>query len=157
MRTDLPFALGEIVDDFQAVSARDRLQMLLEFSQELPDLPARLTDHPELLERVEECQSPLFLKVEVDDTPSDPDERAVHLFFHAPAESPTTKGFAGILAEGLDGATVDTIMNVPADLPGRFGLTDAVSPLRMRGMGAMLARIKHQIAALTAPAHSRPN
>lgn len=151
MSTDLPDVLAEIVEDFQAVSTQDRLQMLLEFSQELPDLPARLTDHPELLERVEECQSPLFLKVEVDDSPAQTSERGVHLFFHAPAESPTTKGFASILAEGLDGRTVDTIMNVPSDLPNRFGLTEAVSPLRMRGMGAMLARVKHQIAAQTAP------
>lgn len=151
--TDLPDSLNEIVDDFHAVTVPDRLQMLLEISQELPDLPERFADHPELLERVEECQSPLFLKVEVDDEPAenDPDGRPVRMYFHAPAESPTTKGFASILAQGLDGATVGTILSVPADLPGRFGLTEAVSPLRMRGMGAMLARIKHQIAAQTAP------
>lgn len=149
--SDLPDALREIVDDFYAVTVKDRLQLLLEFSQELPELPERFADHPELFERVEECQSPLFLKVEVDDGPGEPSDRPVHLYFHAPAESPTTRGFASILWQGLDGASVDTIMSVPPDLPNRFGLAEAVSPLRMRGMGAMLARTKHQIAAQTAP------
>ncbi|WGW13369.1 SufE family protein [Saxibacter everestensis] len=142
----IPAAFEEIIDDFQALSAKDRLQLLLEFSQGLPDLPDRYAEHPELLERVEECQTPLFLKIEV----GDPDRAAtaddvVHLFFHAPAEAPTTKGFAGILLEGLDGESADTILNLPADLPGRLGLTEAVSPLRMRGMSAMLGRIQRQI------------
>src|SRR5699024_6970842 len=45
---ELPEALGAIVEDFTALSQTDRLQLLLEFSQGLPDLPERYTDHPEL-------------------------------------------------------------------------------------------------------------
>ena len=44
---------------------KDRLQLLLEFCDELPALPERYAGHPELMERVPECQSPLFLAVEV--------------------------------------------------------------------------------------------
>ncbi len=47
-------------------SVRDRLQLLLEFSNELPELPERYADHPDLFERVEECQSPVFIFVEVE-------------------------------------------------------------------------------------------
>ena len=89
--------LQEIVEDFAAVPDRDRLQLLLEFSRELPALPDRYAEHRDLLEPVPECQTPLFLAVEVG-----PDA-AVHLFFEAPAEAPTTRGFAGILHAGLDG------------------------------------------------------
>ena len=46
----LPTALAEIVDDFQALSEPERLQLLLEFSRGLPELPERLRNHPELLE-----------------------------------------------------------------------------------------------------------
>ena len=60
----LPSALAAIVDDFQALSEPERLQLLLEFSEGLPELPERLTNHPELLEQVVECQSPLFLTIE---------------------------------------------------------------------------------------------
>jgi cysteine desulfuration protein SufE len=48
----LPSALAAIVDDFQAMSEPERLQLLLEFSEGLPELPDRLKDHPELLELV---------------------------------------------------------------------------------------------------------
>ena len=131
--------LQEIVDDFAAVEGRDRLQLLLEFSDELPDLPDRYADDPGLLEPVPECQSPLFLAVEVGD------DDAVHLFFSAPREAPTTRGFAGILHAGLDGAEADQVLAIPAEFTSQLGLQDLVSPLRMRGMSAMLARIKHQI------------
>ena len=38
----LPTALAEIVDDFQALTEPERLQLLLEFSRGLPELPERL-------------------------------------------------------------------------------------------------------------------
>jgi cysteine desulfuration protein SufE len=131
--------LQEIVDDFNAVSGPDRLQLLLEFSQELPALPDRYAEDPGLLEPVPECQSPLFLAVEVD-----PDA-TVHLFFQAPPEAPTTRGFASILYAALDGLDADEVLATPAEFSGQLGLADLVSPLRLRGMAAMLARIKRQV------------
>jgi cysteine desulfuration protein SufE len=145
-QTPLPPALEEIAEDFSSASSQEKLQLLLEFSDELPDLPDRYAGHDELLERVDECQAPLFLVVEVADDP----DRSVHLFFHAPAESPTTRGFAGILYEGLDGLPAQDVLAVPDDAPYRFGLGEAVSPLRLRGMVAMLGRIKRQVRLRTA-------
>ena len=127
-------------------SSQEKLQLLLEFSDDLPQLPERYAGHDELLERVDECQSPLFLVVEV----ADDADRSVHLFFHAPAESPTTRGFAGILHEGLDGLPAADVLAIPDDAPYRFGLGEAVSPLRLRGMVAMLSRIKRQVRLRTA-------
>ncbi|MDP9906120.1 MULTISPECIES: SufE family protein [Arthrobacter] len=140
----LPAALAEIVDDFQALTEPDRLQLLLEFSRGLPALPERLLDHPELLEQVVECQSPLFLTIEQE---KNPDGVAYRLFFKAPPEAPTTRGFAGVLHEGLDGLTAAEILAVPDDMPELLGLTRAITPLRMRGMTAMLGRIKRKVAA----------
>jgi cysteine desulfuration protein SufE len=143
----LPQALDEIAQDFAALSARDRLTLLLDFSDELPELPERYRGHLELLEQVDECQSPLFLAVEVEPAhdAGPPQDATVRLFFQAAPESPTTRGFAGILHEGLDGLTVGEVLAVPDDAPYRFGLAEAVSPLRLRGMGAMLGRIKRQV------------
>jgi cysteine desulfuration protein SufE len=131
--------LAEIVEDFNALPGQQRLQLLLEFSDDLPPLPERYAGHRDLLEQVPECQSPLFLAVEVapDDT--------VHLFFDAPPEAPTTRGFAGILQTGLDGLNADEVLATPSEFTSQLGLTDLVSPLRLRGMAAMLARIKRQI------------
>lgn len=133
--------LAEIVEDFTSMPDKERLQLLLEFSDDLPALPERYADRRDLLEQVPECQSPLFLAVEVDDG------GVVHLFFDAPPEAPTTRGFAGILQAGLDGLDADEVLATPDEFTGQLGLTELVSPLRLRGMSAMLSRIKRQVRA----------
>ena len=143
---DLPAPLAEIREEFLALELRDRLQLLLEFSNELPDLPERYVGHPDLLERVEECQSPVFIFVEVVDG-------RVAMHATAPREAPTTRGFASILAQGLSGLTVDEVLrDVPDDYPQTIGLAQAVSPLRLRGMTALLGRAKRQLREKTAAA-----
>ncbi|GAA1898755.1 SufE family protein [Lapillicoccus jejuensis] len=145
-RAPLPPALAEIAEDFSSVSQSDRLQLLLEFSDGLPPLPERLAGEPDKLERVDECQSPVYLVVELDDeVDGAAGDRTVHLHVQAPAEAPTTRGFAGILHEGLDGLSAAEVLAVPDDAPYRFGLAEAVSPLRLRGMVGMLGRIKRQV------------
>ena len=139
MNDVLPAKLAEIQTDFRELGVKDRLQLLLEFSNELPELPEHYRDHPDLLERVEECQSPVFIFVEVDE------HQIVHLWATAPKEAPTTRGFASILVQGLAGLTVDEVLGVPDDYPNELGLTEAVSPLRIRGMTALLGRTKRQI------------
>ena len=149
-RAELPEAMQEIADDFADLLAPQRLELLLEFSEGLPELPERYAGRLGEMEQVHECQSPIFLAVEVGDDPADsPGDRPVHLFFSAPQEAPTTRGFAGILHEGLDGLTVDEVLAVPEDAPYRFSLGEAVSPLRLRGMVGMLSRIKRQVALKT--------
>lgn len=131
--------IAELIADFQDLPVKERLTLLLEFSDNLPELPARYADHPDLLERVEECQSPVYLFVEVDSS------KRVHLFFTAPAEAPTTRGFASVLHEALDGQSTDDVLALSPDFPDHLGLSEAVSPLRLNGMRAMLARIKRQV------------
>lgn len=138
----LPESFAEIADDFHALGGKDRLQLLLEFSNGLPPLPDRYADHPELLEPVPECQSPIFLATEVDGTGR---EATAQLFFSAPPEAPTTRGFAAILAEALDGRPVGEVLDTPEVVTGQLGLADVVSPLRLNGMSGMLARIKRQL------------
>jgi cysteine desulfuration protein SufE len=138
--TDLPASLENTRDDFLALSGNDRIQLLLEFANELPDLPARYADHPELLERVEECQSPVYIFVEVDE------DHMVHVFATAPKEAPTTRGFASILVNGLSGLTAAQVLAVTPDFPNMLGLGEIISLLRLRGMTGMLGRIKRQVA-----------
>ncbi len=137
----LPAQLAEIRDDFLGLTVRDRLQLLLEFSGELPELPPRYAEHPDLLERVEECQSPVYIFLEVDE------RQRVAMFATAPKEAPTTRGFASILTQGLTGLTAADMLDIPDDFPETLGLTEAVSPLRIRGMTGMLARAKRQVRA----------
>jgi cysteine desulfuration protein SufE len=128
----------EIASDFSALEGNDKLELLIEISDQLPALPERYADHPELLERVEECQSPVYLFVEIDNG-------VVEIFLTAPREAPTTRAFAGILHASLSGQTVDTVLNFDDSYPSMLGITELVSPLRMRGIRGMLARIKRQV------------
>ena len=137
----LPAPLAELVDDFADVGPKERLQMLLELSRELPELPERYLDAAATMEPVPECQSPLFLAVEVEDA----GDQTVHLFFSAPPEAPTTRGFASIMSTGLDGQPAADVLAVPDDFYLALGLGQAVSPLRLRGMAAMLGRIKNLV------------
>ena len=138
----MPAKLAEIVDDFASAPRDVVLEMLLEFSDAVPPLPDSLGH--EGMEQVPECQTQFFLRAEVQ-----PDD-TVRSFFDCPPEAPTTRAFAGILAEGLQGATTAEILAVPDDLYARMGLAQAISPLRIRGGSAILARLKRQVAAQVA-------
>lgn len=129
------------MDDFQDMHEPERLELLLEFSDNLPEPPVRYAGHEEQMEQVVECQTPLFLALEYTDA-EDPE---VTLIVSAPPEAPTTRGFAGVLIEGLSGQKASTILSVPDDIPNQMGLTNALTPLRLRGMSALLGRIKRNI------------
>ncbi|MBW3579576.1 MAG: SufE family protein [Actinomycetota bacterium] len=134
-----PPKLQRIVELFAGAPKDLRVEALLEYSRKLPPLPPHLEGNRAAMEQVEECQTPFFLSTEVDD------QRRVHLWFDCPPESPTTRGFASILAEGLEGATVEEVLDVPNDFYNQMGLAEAISSLRLRGMGAILGHLKRQV------------
>lgn len=136
--THVPDTLAEIRDDFLELPEDERLQLLLEFSNELPEVSEEVANHPEMCERVAECQSPVYIYVEVHDD-------VVTMHATAPPEAPTTRGFASILVQGITGLTADEVRAIPDDFPQSIGLTRAVSPLRIGGMTGMLMRVKRQV------------
>ena len=136
--THVPDILAEIRDDFLELPESDRLQLLLEYANELPAVSDEIAEHPEMTERVAECQSPVYIYVEVTDG-------VVAMHATAPPEAPTTRAFASILVQGITGLTADEVLAIPDDYPQSIGLTRAVSPLRIGGMTGMLMRAKRQV------------
>lgn len=136
--THLPERLAEFRDEFLELPESERLELLLEFADELPPVPERFAGHLEMYERVAECQSPVFINIEITDG-------AVVMHATAPPEAPTTRGFASILAQGITGLTPDEVLAIPGDYPQTIGLTKAVSPLRIGGMTGMLMRAQRQV------------
>jgi cysteine desulfuration protein SufE len=139
----VPPQLAEIVDEFASAPRDVVLEMLLEYADAVPPLPPELADHS-TMEQVPECQTPFFLLASVEDG-------TVKTWFDCPPEAPTTRAFAGILAEGLAGASPAEVLAVPDDLYQRMGLAHAISPLRVRGGSAILARLKRQVSRATSP------
>src|SRR5690606_41822887 len=111
----LPAALSTVVDRFGRAPKDLRVQALLQFAEKVPPLPPELAADRSALEQVHECQTPFFLASRVDE------DGVVHVFFDAPAESPTVRGFAGILAQGLDGAQWRDGPHVPSGVSRGLG------------------------------------
>jgi cysteine desulfuration protein SufE len=135
----MPPKLARIVDLFAGAPKNLRVEALLEYSRKVPPLPPHLQGHQEDMEQVQECQTPFFLSAEVDG------DCRVTAWYDCPPEAPTTRGFAGILAEGLNGATAEEVLEVPNDFYTQMGLAEAISSLRLRGMGAILGHLKRQV------------
>ncbi len=134
----MPVSLENIVSDFKKAPKQLRLQLLLEYSKKLPPLPPHL-EGSDLLEQVHECQTPFFLTTEFSGD-------NVSLYFDAPAEAPTTRGFAGILYEGLNNLSTEEILKVPSTFYYDLQLGEIISPLRLRGMEGILRRLKRQVS-----------
>ncbi|MFN8077369.1 MAG: SufE family protein [Kineosporiaceae bacterium] len=140
-------ALAEIAEDFLALGPADRLQLLHDLAWDLPALPEALAADYGSLEQVSECQSPIFLRVDVEQAAP----RAVHVHVDAPAQAPTSRGFAEVVRAGLEGVPAEQALAVPDDLAVRLGLGEVVSPLRLHGMAGLLTRVKRQVSrAVTA-------
>lgn len=137
-----PAALQDIIREFRDAAANERIDYMVDFSENLPDLPDRLLAHREAMEQVHECQTPVFLHTEVE-------EGRVQFFFDVPRESPTVRGYASILAEGLNGATVAHVLATPDEVYRLLGLHEVVSHLRLRGLHALMGYMKRQVVRET--------
>ncbi len=134
----MPAALDTIVADLSGCDRQERIDLLLDFAKSLPPLPERLAAHKDASHRVEECQSPVYLFVELDGD-------RVALYADAPMEAPTVRGFVSLLLEGLNGATVEEVLQVPGDLVERCGLAEILGMLRVRGLTGVLRRLKGEV------------
>ncbi len=143
--SSVPRPLADLLADFAGLSAGDRLQLLVEIGDELPPLPEAVAARRSDMEPVSECQSPVFVLVELD---GPQDARRVRVHVSAPSQAPTTRGFAAVMCLGLDGARPAEVLAVPDDVSALLDLAGVVSPLRLRGMNGLLRRIKRQLRAL---------
>jgi cysteine desulfuration protein SufE len=133
--TQLPPRLQNVVKMLGSVPKVIKTEMLLEFARKMPPLPEGMQGR---LEQVHECTTPFFVHAELRDA-------RVHLFFDAPKEAPTVRAFAGLLAEGLEGESPEAVLRVPEDFYTLARLEEIITPLRLRGLQAVLARIKRQV------------
>ena len=136
-------ALEKKVQRFRALPREMRLQALLAHAKRFPELPADLREARDRgLGRVEECQTPLFLWVGVEDG-------KVRIHADAPREAPTVRGFVGFLVEALNGSEAAAIGEVPEDLMDQMGLGEVLGPQRTRGLGSVIRRIRRDVSRAT--------
>ncbi|NJN19531.1 MAG: SufE family protein [Oscillochloris sp.] len=138
--TAIPPKLQAIIDDFRDSDRDEKLELLLDFADRMPDLPEHLRGH-QGMEQVHECMSPVFVVAEGN-------SGKVHFYFDVPAEAPTTRGYASLLAAGMNDLSVNAIVAVPNDFFLHMGLHQVLSPQRLNGISAILAYMKRQALKL---------
>ena len=132
--------LQETVETFQMLEPQLRLEMLLDYANNLPPLPERLHEARDAgLGRVVECQSPVFLYTDVEDG-------TARIWADVPEQAPTVRGFVSLLVDALDGAPPAEVAATPDDLLQRIGIGQSLGMTRQRGLSAVLHRIKHAVA-----------
>ena len=135
-----PVKLQEIIDDFALASRQEKLEMLIQYSESLPPLPEWLQGERAKMEAVPECMTPVFLFAE-----KQPDGGLV-FHFDIPPQSPTVRGLAAILANGLNGCSPAQIIAIPADFYAPMNLQEAISYQRLNGFQGVLAHMKQAAA-----------
>lgn len=127
--------IDEIARQFQILSPRERLELLLEYADRLPALPETyhvLRDAGIYL--IRECRSPVFLMVEVR-------QGLVYVLGDVPVEAPVARGFTSILVAAFDGVPLDEVLGAPSDLLQHLGLNGLLGMQRTRGLTAVYQRL----------------
>ena len=133
-----PPPLREIIEDFRSMEPRERLESLLDFAMNMPELPGFLHDARDQMDQVHECQTPVFVFADIVDA-------GVHVYIDVPKESPTVRGYAAIVQEGLERAAPEVVLQTPDDIHYLLGLHEAISPQRLRGLHVLMAYLKRQV------------
>lgn len=138
----LPPKLQEIVDDFAGMAREEKLETLIGYAETLPPLPERYKEARDNMEAVPECMTPVFLAAEK--------QEGGGILFHLdiPPQSPTVRGLASILTNGLNGSSLQEIISVPADFYLPMKLEEAVSQQRLNGFIGVLAHMKQAAVRL---------
>jgi cysteine desulfuration protein SufE len=132
--------LTEIIEQFQWADSELRLEMLLDYARKLPPLPERFIAQRDAgVNRVPECQTPVFLFMELHDG-----KLKIHV--DVADESPTVQGFISILVHAFNEVDPQEVADAPNDLLDQLGLSDVVRMQRAVGLAAILARIKRNAA-----------
>lgn len=133
-------SLDKVISRFSQADRNTRLETLLDYSRKLPPLPA---DHEALrdqgLNRVPECQTPVYLWVGLD-------HGKTRLIADVPRESPTVRGFVALLVKAIDGSDPRDVAAIPNDLLDQLQLTETLGMMRTQGLSAILGRIKRTVA-----------
>jgi len=135
----LPSKLASIVADFEMLEGREKLELLLEYANRFPPFPVHMA-LPGNIEDVPECMTPVQMVAE---------KQGDHFIFHfdVPAESPTVRGYASLVMEGVNGCSREEILAIPAEFYLRMGLQVVLTPQRLNGMAAILAHLKRSVVS----------
>jgi cysteine desulfuration protein SufE len=137
-------AIQELIAELNDLDPSDKLEWLVEFADELPEISGdkHAAPFPEMC-RVQECQTAVHLWVGVNDG-------KIHLEAHVPRQSPTVRGLVALVVCGLEGEDISQGLNLPDDLIAQLGLASVLGMTRQQGFRGVIARIKRGLQPFAA-------
>ncbi len=145
-RATLTMNLSEIIEGFRSVDVETRLELLLDYSKQLPQLDARhAAERDAGLHRVPECMSPVFLWIEEGDAAGA--EMGLRLILDVAEEAPTIRGLLAIIGEAFDGERAEAMAEIPLDLVNQLRLDSVIRMNRAFGIAAIITRIRNAARA----------
>jgi cysteine desulfuration protein SufE len=131
--------LEESLSEFDGLDAEERLETLIDFSDNLPPLgPEHVVLKNQGACRVQECQTEVFLHVAIVNG-------AVRIAAYVPEKSPTVRGFVAMLVNALDGSRPEEVLHIPDNMPERLELKSVLGMTRFRGFMGVVAALKRQV------------
>lgn len=140
----------ELTREFQELEPDEWLEELMELANRLrPVSSARRTlPLPESC-RVQECQTPVYLWVDVT-------AGQVHLEAEVSPKSPTVRGLVALVVEALEGADASEVLSLPEDWLSELGLSEALGMTRQHGFRGVIARIKRDVQRAAGEVENSP-
>lgn len=132
-------SIDEIVREFQGADRQEMIELLIDYSEDLPEIPRRFAERMDRdLYQVHECETPVFIWVEIENGKA-------RIFADVPEPFPTVRGLVSILVSAFDGLSPEEIESAPVDFISQLGVAQKLGIRRVRGLSAVYARIKSEV------------
>ena len=127
-------AIQEIIDEFQDIDEQfERLEVLMDFSEEVEVLPVELWNERNL---VKGCQSIAHIVVEVTEGV---------VWMKAAADAKMVQGLQGLLSIAVNGSTAEQVLLLTPDFAEEAGILNSLTPSRSNGFRTMFDMVQHNV------------
>jgi len=129
-----PSDIQEVIDEFAEIEdAMERLEILMDFSDEVDELPSDEWTEQNL---VKGCQSRAHVVIE---------QRDGTIWMRAASDAKMVQGLMGILSIAVNGATVEEVLELTPDFVIEMGVLNTLTPSRSNGFRTMFDMIQKAV------------
>ena len=129
-----PASIQEIIDEFQEIEDQfERLEVLMEFSSEVDELPVEEWNDDNL---VRGCQSIAHIEIEIRDG---------KVWMKAAADAKMVQGLQGILSIAVNGSTPQSVLDLTPAFAEEAGILVTLTPSRSNGFRTMFDMVQNSV------------
>ncbi|MBT7244161.1 MAG: SufE family protein [Euryarchaeota archaeon] len=129
-----PVAIQELIEEFQDIDEQfERLEVLMEFSEEVEELPVESWNNHNL---VKGCQSIAHIEIEMVEG---------KVWMKAAADAKMVQGLQGILSIAVNGSTPEEVLELTPEFAEEAGILNSLTPSRSNGFRTMFDMVQRNV------------